>query len=387
MRSRQGSFRLAISPCHKSLDADDCAWRDRDHRRFFRRQFGAAIALIVDRLRPVGLRGEAGTALGDDTRPDFLARRARGAILHTRPLLSASFEFADVYVFGGARIPARLKREVMSVFPLSVSAGTVQPGECYLSDTPMLRSHAGSQPDLFLRWNAVPLDVPAIDVVVHLHGFSRSGVSMPLSEKVVRSGLELARRTRPTLALLPRGNWLRFSWYDFPAMLGGGIDRLIDYAGARFAAAASIPRGVALDRLILTAHSGGGMPAVDAVAGAQRPPDELHLFDGLYGRDPAAGDPMRGLETIDRWLGERIAQEPARPGALRVVYIEQQTGPFSRKVGELIAKHLATFDSAAASLLRRRYRIERSAVQHARIAEHCGPELLSAADAEFDWSR
>jgi hypothetical protein len=171
-------------------------------------------------------------------------------------------------------------------------------------------------------------------------------------------------------------------------MLTGGIDRLIDYAVAGFAAAAGIGGpSLRLNRLILSAHSGGGMPAVDAIAGAQRLPDEFYVFDGLYGRDPATGDPMRGLETIDHWLGERIAQEPTRPGALRVVYIEQQTGPFSRKVGDLIAKHLTSFGSTEAADLHRRYRVEPSAVQHARIAERYGPDLLAAADVEFDWSR
>jgi hypothetical protein len=263
------------------------------------------------------------------------------------------------------------------------------PGEGYLSDTPALQTHAGTQPDLFLRWNAIPIGAPVVDVVVHLHGFSRSGGAMPLSEKVPRSGLDLARRNRPTLALLPRGNWLRYSWYDFPALLAGGIDRLVDYGLQRFAAALpSRAAGfLAIDRFILTAHSGGGMPAIDAVAAAKRPPDEFYVFDGLYGRDPATGDPMRGLDTIEQWLGERIAAEPGRAGALRVVYIEQQTGPFSRKVGELITRHLAGIDPAAVSGLRRRYRVEPSAVQHARIAERCGPDLLAAADCEFDWSR
>jgi len=272
---------------------------------------------------------------------------------------------------------------------IALSGQTAAPGEGYLSDSPALQAHAGTQPDLFLRWNAIPPRASLVDIVVHLHGFSRSGGSMPLSEKVPRSGLDLSRRTRPTLALLPRGNWLRYSWYDFSALLAGGIDRLVDYGLERFAAAlpsrASEPLGV--DRFILTGHSGGGMPAVDAIAGAQRPPDEFYVFDGLYGRDPASGDPMRGLETIDRWLGDRLAGEPARPGALRVVYIEQQTGPFSRKVGELIARRLAQADPAAAADLRRRYRVEPSAVQHARVAERCGPDLLAAADAEFDWSR
>ena len=129
------------------------------------------------------------------------------------------------------------------------------------------------------------------------------------------------------------------------------------------------------------------MSAIDAIDGARQPPDELHVFDGLYGRDPATGDPMRGLETVDRWLGERLAREPEREGALRVIYIEQQTGPFSRRVGALISQRLAAVEPARVANLSRRYRVEPSAVQHARIAERCGPALLAAAGAEFDWSR
>ncbi len=275
----------------------------------------------------------------------------------------------------------------MADFPITVSDRIVAAGEAYLHDTPLLRSHTGTQPDLFLRWNEVPLDAAAVDVVVHLHGFSREGGAMPLAEKVPRGGLDLSRRWRPTLAMLPRGNWLRYGWYDHPALLAGGIDRLIEYGLAWFAAALPTAAALEIDRLILTAHSGGGMPAVDAIDGARRPPDELHVFDGLYGRDPATDDPMRGLETIDRWLRERVAREPGRKGALRVVYIEQQTGPFSRRVGALISQHLAAADPVLAADLRRRYRVEPSAVQHAQIAQRCGPDLLAAADAEFDWSR
>jgi hypothetical protein len=277
----------------------------------------------------------------------------------------------------------------MADFPVTVSDGIVAAGEAYLHDTPVLRAHAGTQPDLFLRWNEVPLEAAAVDVVVHLHGFSREGGAMPLAEKVPRSGLDLSRRSRPTLALLPRGNWMRYSWYDHPALLAGGIDRLVEYALKRFGAElpATQPGGLEMDRFILTAHSGGGMPAIDAIADARQPPEELHVFDGLYGRDPATGDPMRGLETIDRWLGERLAREPGRKGALRVVYIEQQTGPFSRRVEALISRHLAAEEPALAADLRHRYRVEPSAAQHAQIAQRCGPDLLAAADAEFDWSR
>jgi hypothetical protein len=103
---------------------------------------------------------------------------------------------------------------------IEISDCIVSPGEAYLEHTPVLQTHAGTQPDLFLRWNRIPLPAPAIDVVVHLHGFSQEGSVMPLTEKVVRSGLDLSRRTRPTLGMLPRGNWLRHYYYDFPVLLG-----------------------------------------------------------------------------------------------------------------------------------------------------------------------
>jgi hypothetical protein len=96
---------------------------------------------------------------------------------------------------------------------------------------------------------------------------------------------------------------------------------------------------------------------------------------------------MQGLETIDRWLGERLPREPQSQGALRVIYIEQQTGRFSRKVAELISRHLADLEPAQAERLRRRYRVEVSPVQHSQIARRCLPELLAGADAKFDWWR
>ncbi len=274
----------------------------------------------------------------------------------------------------------------MSSLPVTVAKDRVLPGEAYLLDTPVLRTHAGTQPDLFLRWNAVPRSATAIDVVVFLHGFSQEGGSMPLSEKVGRSGLDLSGRTRPTLAMIPRGNWLRYSWYDFPALLGGGLDTLVEYAVGHFRQAIAIAE-LKVDRLILMAHSGGGMPAVDAIAGAVRAPDELYIFDGLYGRDPSRDDPLRGLETLDRWLAKRVAAEPARPGALRVVYIERQTGEFSRELAKSVTRHLAAADAALTAGLSRRYKVEVSGVPHGYIARECAPALLAASDAMFDWAR
>jgi hypothetical protein len=264
------------------------------------------------------------------------------------------------------------------------SGDAVAPGEGYLADTPVLRAHAGPQPDLFLRWNAMPMTASEIDVVVHLHGFSQQGGAMPLAEKVPRSGLDLSGRQRPTLALLPRGNWIRHTYYDFPALLDGGLDRLVAYGVERFAEAIA-KRSLAVGRLVLSAHSGGGMPAIDAIGGAARQPDELYIFDGLYGRDPRLGDPMQGLEIVDRWLGERLTNEPGRQGALRVIYIERQTGPFSRAVGEMIAAHLRTPEPGRAADLAGRYRVEPSGVPHGYIALIAGPQLLADPRAEIDW--
>lgn len=271
---------------------------------------------------------------------------------------------------------------VMPDFPIDSSGESILPGEAFLSDTPVLRGHAGTQPDLFLRWNEIPVAANAIDVVVHLHGFSQQGETMPLAEKVARSGLDLSGRTRPTLALLPRGNWIRHTWYDFPGLLDGGIDRLVDYAVEQCGAG----RGLTVDRFILSGHSGGGMPAIDAIAGARRKPDELFVFDGLYGRDPSAGDPLQGIETVDTWLEERFAQEPQWPGALRVIYIERQTGAFSREVGGLIARRLAAARPGLEPILGQRYRVETSHVPHGYVAAICGPQLLADAGAKFDWS-
>lgn len=271
--------------------------------------------------------------------------------------------------------------------PLARAGDAIAAGEAYLADTPLLRAHAGTQPDLFLRWNSIPRAAAALDIVVHLHGHSQDGRAMPLADKVARSGLDPSRRARPTLALLPRGNWFRHYYYDFPALLAGGLDRLVAYALDLFGQALGRAGAPALDRLVLSAHSGGGMPAVDALAEAGRAPDEFFVFDGLYGRDPATGDPLRGLEAIDRWLGARLALEPERPGALRIVYIENQTGPFSRAVARTIARRLAGLDPALRASLARRYRVEGAIVQHSQIARHYLPALLGRADAEIDWPR
>jgi hypothetical protein len=259
----------------------------------------------------------------------------------------------------------------------------LQPGQVFQSNTPVLAAHKGTQPDLFLRWNHIPEAASAVDVVIFLHGFSQSKGEMRLSEKVERSGMILTGRKRPTLAMLPRGNWIRHYYYDFPALLDGGIDLLLAFGLYWF----SEKRGqaTALDRFVLGAHSGGGMPAIDIIADSQAQPDELYIFDGLYGRDPAEGDPLEGIDIVDRWLAARFAAEPGRPGALRVPFIERETGPFSRAVGALVAAHIDKAEPSLRPALARRYRVERSGVQHSQIARIALPELLADAGVDIPW--
>ncbi len=213
---------------------------------------------------------------------------------------------------------------------------------------------------------------------------------MPLAEKVERSGLDLSGRTRPTLAMLPRGNWIRHYYYDFPALLSGGIDRLVDYGVSQFSRACRplrpalrvpsrwigsfsrrIPAAACRQSILLPRHPGH--------------PTSFTSSTGSMGGTPPAATHCAGWRSSTAWLGDRMRREPEREGALRVIYIEQQTGPFSRKVGELIARHLAGADPARAASLSRRYRVEISGVQHSQIARRCMPELLTAPDAQFNW--
>ena len=66
----------------------------------------------------------------------------------------------------------------------------------------------------------------------------------------------------------------------------------------------------AVDRFILAAHSGGGMPAVDIIAESSRPPEEFYVFDGLYRAGKVA------LEVVPQGnLAERIRAAGAGIGA------------------------------------------------------------------------
>ena len=163
-------------------------------------------------------------------------------------------------------------------------SGRVTAGQLVVEHVPLLRSHAGTPPDMVLTWNA--MESPGVvDVVVHLHGFAARGQSMQLPTNIVPvSGLDFtdprnrssAGRTRPTLLVLPRGNFFggrSGRGYNFPALhRAGALKELVDDALRRFGE--QVGGRPAPDRLILTAHSGGGASLMRILRYAD--PDEVH---------------------------------------------------------------------------------------------------------------
>ena len=234
---------------------------------------------------------------------------------------------------------------------------------------PLLRSHAGTAPDLVLKWN--DMNRPeTVDVVVHLHGWSGMGARMSIvRQKLPASGLDFVDpqhpreigRTTPTLLILPRGHHDpsggKQERYTFPALTKpGALQRLVDDSLAEFnaQAGATARRG----RLILTAHSGGGAALMQILGHTD--PDEVHTFDALYS-DPA---------PLIAWVRRRLDSGTA---ALRVVY----------RAGEGTAAHSKRVAQAVAGARSRSFRVEPTTVSHGEIPRRFGWKLLADASADL----
>ena len=167
-------------------------------------------------------------------------------------------------------------------------------GSTTIEKVPLLRNHAGIGPDVILAWNEINGAPASVDVVLHLHGYSLSpGARLHITRDLKkRSGLDWADpgggstspgRTRPTLAILPRGHYYGGKSkraYSFPALVTvDGLQRLIDLALQQLATAMGVP-SLSRDRLILTAHSGGVAALLKILRHVD--PHEVHVFDGLY---------------------------------------------------------------------------------------------------------
>jgi peptidoglycan hydrolase-like protein with peptidoglycan-binding domain len=286
-------------------------------------------------------------------------------------------------------VPAPDTAEVEYVDQDTFTESTIITGRLELSNTPLLVSHRGTQPDLILRWNTFN-DPAVIDTVVHLHGYSSDRERMKLTNKEAYSGLDFVNpvdasdarpgRIRPTLGILPRGSYegdrpkVNPERYTFLALTSGtGLSDLISYSFGAFATAASLNASLPTGRLILTAHSGGGAALMQLLA--QSNPDEVYCFDALY----------TDASPLIAWLNARIAAEiqawtPNKlraDGGLCVIYRPGGTKAQSLRVDRSIRAAIATAPASAQGPLQNAYRVLRTSVAHGEIPRRFGWLLLS----------
>jgi hypothetical protein len=261
---------------------------------------------------------------------------------------------------------------------------------------PVLARHRGVPPDLILRWNEMASVPQEIDVVVHLHGFWYSRMTLPRDIERVSgldlrppAGTEAPGRSRPTLTVLPRGHNTGvkqtngpYHAYTFPALeKTGGLAELIRFAVERFAAETrgAVPR---IGRLILTAHSGGGRALLRILEHHDPDPHQVHVYDALYWPPTALIEWARKRIRRDRdavRAGASVGDYmPTAGGALRVFYQDRTrrgTRPSSLALRDAIQSELGDG-------LERWYRVEASKYDHFQIPRLYGWRVLADASAD-----
>ncbi len=277
-----------------------------------------------------------------------------------------------------------LTADMFTAMPETALGETPAMGRLVVRSVALLNGHKGTPPDLILRWNELG-DASNVDVVVHFHGYSGKGLAMRLDrDKEAISGLDFnspkdgtSGRTRPTVAILPRGNYFggrSGMGYNFPNLTPQGrLQSLIQFSLQ--SVSETIGRTLTMGRMILTGHSGGGAP-LSAVL-AHTDPDEVQIFDGLYGSGA----------NVSAWAKRRIADAIANPRqpppALRVLYRPGSaqypgTQPHSEAVGRAIRSAL---EDPAAQHLHSHFRVEMTHVSHNDIPATFGWRLLADAAA------
>jgi hypothetical protein len=288
----------------------------------------------------------------------------------------------------------------------TLSTATVPAGEIYLSTSTFasdpLSSHGGNGENLFVRWTDLGRDVRNIDVVLHLHGYGDVPSDRAfLEQKVQASGADIAGRSRPTLVLIPRGRKISAAEtqespsaspnrYTFPGLRGDGLEALVAHA-LRWVTTELLERTdgsvPAVDRLIFTAHSGGGI-ALNALLRdhARRrvcDPHEVQLFDATYGRHDGILSWLSARVRADRSVEPTKLREHMRGagGGIRVIHRDGPTSPGAQAIARTLsdadlvggAPHLAPW-----------YRVEQTHVAHVLTARQYGPTLLMdlASDLE-----
>lgn len=297
----------------------------------------------ADRLANAQYRADLGAAVGSGVR-DYLARMSHAAALDEEYSLAP---YAPVQPFD------------------AIAAGQE------FVHCPLLASQARGN-NLGLRWNAMASLPSRMDIVLHLHGFVGKTTTYDVRRKTSVSGLDLRRRTRPTLALMPIGKPGVISGdnltYEHPALFarrGQGFNDLIRWGLDRRGGSAN---AVAVGRRIYAAHSGGGERLLRLLR-ANHDPNELHLFDCFY------QDPLSAIEWMRRHVRADAAllqgQDPSRwpalmaesGGALRMIITgrapRQGTFTRSREVAQAIAETIRQIDDEPRRrFLSRYYRVE-----------------------------
>lgn len=290
----------------------------------------------------------------------------------------------------------------MSYGRARVSAlGAVLNGERYIPSSSLgadpLASHGGSGDNLYLAWNALDGDLSSLDVVVHLHGYSSNPPTRKALERFVAlSGADPNVRARPTLALVPRGRKISDKEiadyeaakrkynpkrYTFPGLTGSeglGLEKLLAHSLAWLCTEVlgRSGRSLSVDRLIFTAHSGGGKALNELLKQHARRaacnPHEVQIFDAIYG-DP--GDQGDGVVS---WAKARLSAD-ATPGAsaLRVLWTEG-----TKSGTRWIAEQLGALPASAARHYRFEYAGPSTSVHNAIPGNH-GPALLADAGADL----
>lgn len=264
----------------------------------------------------------------------------------------------------------------------------VPAGSKYISHTPLLAKHRGTQPDLYVSWNTMSSVPSVVDVVVHLHGHSQDRGEMLLKSEVALSGLDFSDpagsgrgRTRPSVGIVPRGDYeprpaaknrrANPDVYGFPALVGpSAMNDLIAY-GLRQLVSAVGGGAIGHDRLVLTCHSGGG-DWLGAVL-QNFDPDEIHLFDAIYGVP----------QPLLAWIGRHLAADDlGTPGtsAFRMFFTDSNiTTPYAQKIAEAV--HAAVDKTKHAAALVPYFRVEMTAISHLAIPHAYGWQLLTDASA------
>ncbi|MGC5198896.1 hypothetical protein, partial [Aphanothece microscopica] len=134
--------------------------------------------------------------------------------------------------------------------------GGIPAGQAALPRLAALAGHGTlpGEPDLVMRWTAIPPGAGALRIVIHLHGFAAPDEPLRLLQgRLPGSGLVLPA-SPPTIAMLPRGRPAprRAGAFDFPALAApGGLQAVVEEALAGFGPGLPPPT-----HLLLTAHSG-----------------------------------------------------------------------------------------------------------------------------------